>query len=190
MSPRRERDYQAEYAARRARAQAQGYAGYREQRIARAEHRPLPADPMAQTQQAPVIREGAWVGNVTTSMSPDAILAALRAAAATGDPVAIRATFQRPDGSYRTRYMEGPLSTDLEAQIADGLPGENAGAQPVGPVQVIAGSSSMTGHHGPPGAARTIGGRINPQDILDLIDAYDGDVWAAIADLWGDDYFG
>lgn len=132
----RERDYRAEYAARKARAAQQGYTGYRQQRTQRATGRPRATDPVARTQQQRVAGQ-----TVTQSGSPDAIRAALQAAARSGQTVDVFATF--------------------DATRAD------------------------TGDHWGP-RSRWVEGA-DPQDVLDLADdEYDGDVWDAIADLWGD----
>lgn len=200
MSPRANRDYSAEYAARKARAQAQGYTGYSGgggQRRAREVGVPLPTDP-----RAPVIRARVQAiqlagGRLAATSGMAGVRRELERADRAGDLVAIRATMQTgAGGPIRTRTVDKEGS--LLGAIAAGVPvtpsGVNAGAVPVPPSsapKLPAGARMPAGtvqiFSLPPGGARGV----DPGLVLRLIDAYEdagASEWEWLGDLFDDSY--
>lgn len=111
------------------------------------------------------------------------VLGLIRDAAARGDRVMIRATFRHPErGVPMTKDLDRAGERIAVMAAADaagrGSFGKGGRPRPLAPVTVTAGPDVS----GPNGPAFTAG------EWLALIDAFAGDVWAAIYALWLADY--
>lgn len=213
--PRRERNYRAEYEARKARAAREGIP----LRVARG-HAPkgVPSLSQARKQAArqhvtpgEVIRRAeehrakygqklgkrnvpfklpSAGGNIYTTGSKQRFRDLIRELAKQGETIAIRATFRDEHGNYKTRYIDKTTGMAGEAAateaVASGRPGGRGGATAEG----FPGppETKVQVYTGPGVAAGGAGHQGVPARYLwFLIELY-GDPWEALWELWTESY--
>jgi hypothetical protein len=110
-------------------------------------------------------------GSVVVSFHAPSLAAAVRRAAKDGRYIGTRATFRDRYGQWRTRDQEAWWPTTVPS-MGRGRQGGRRAFEPGLPAQV---TTYRRGEQRQGFPARL---------LRDLIDYYDGDVWAAIYDLW------
>lgn len=125
---------------------------------------------------------------VMNSMDARAILARLRAGARAGEYVTIRATYQKPNGQWVTRQVDG-----YTASLSDFLNGA-ADTSEAGSTQGDGKASFSTRDKvqllfTDTSSKQGLYGGVLASDLVDSFDAYGGDFWDWLYDLLESEYF-
>lgn len=144
--------------------------------------------------RAPLRTVDTAAGTIAYTGSQQVVIDLLRAARTRGHLVAFRANFLTDQGEPRTRIIDGNAAQlDALATAVEAGPRALAGPKEQRPLPLD--RHTLPGRRNRPGVEVRTGTRpgtyapgMDPNEVLALIDAFAGDVWAALYVLWAVGY--